>query len=193
MSSRLVGLSALIFLIWLAGAAASPQSSQEPAKPPSGEWPTPARESAAQPSEELVAIRELSGQIAELSKGLSEMQAQWRTLIEMEVLTRAEHRAEALRAQLLDLQTKEIDLRARIEDLNYQLQPQNLQRALAFVGGVRMDELRDDLRKRIENEKRKASEQLELYTSNRERLEREIRDADAEVIRVRSRVSPVKR
>jgi hypothetical protein len=77
-----------------------------------------------------------------------------RDLVEIEMLIRAEHRAETLRAQLLDLQMREIELQARLEELDYRLRPENIQSALVFVGSVRpMDELRDDLRISIENAK----------------------------------------
>jgi predicted nucleic acid-binding Zn-ribbon protein len=182
MVTRLARLFALICLIGLAGGVVNSPRAQETAKPPSLEPP-------AQPSEELRAIRQLSIQIDDLSNELSQMRAEWKTLIDMEALTRAEHRAEDLRGQLLGVQTKEIDLRARIEDLDFQMRPETLQRALLFVGGVRMDEWREDLRKRIESEKRQASQQLELLAATRERIEADIRSADAEVIRLRLRVN----
>ncbi|HTG18138.1 MAG TPA: hypothetical protein VK747_23025, partial [Blastocatellia bacterium] len=53
-------------------------------------------------------------------------------LIDVELLTRAENRSDALRTQLLDLQMKEIDLQARLGDLDYRLRPENLQQALIF-------------------------------------------------------------
>jgi len=110
-------------------------------------------------------------------------------LIDVELLTRAENRADALRTQLLDLQMKEIDLQARLDDLDYRLRPENLQQALIFVGSVRpMDELRDDLRARIESEKTRVNEQLELLASTQAKLEAAISDADAECARLRQRL-----
>jgi hypothetical protein len=55
---------------------------------------------------------------------------------------------------------KEIELQAQLEDLDYRLLPENIQKALAFVGSVRpMDELREALRIRIENEKVSVAKQ----------------------------------
>ena len=110
-------------------------------------------------------------------------------LIEAELLTRAENRVDALRAQLLDLQMKEIDLQARLDDLDYRLRPESLNQALVFVGSVRpMDELRDDLRARIESEKTRVNAQLELLASTQAKLEAAIGDADAECARLRQRL-----
>jgi hypothetical protein len=113
-----------------------------------------------------------------------------RDLVEIEMLMRAEHRAEALRVQLLDLQMKEIELQAQLEDLDYRLLPENIQKALAFVGSVRpMDELREVLRIRIENEKARVNRQLEILASSRERLESVVSEADVEVEFLRRRLN----
>ena len=107
-------------------------------------------------------------------------------LVEMEMLMRVEQRAEALRARLLDLQMKEIELQACLEDLDYQLRPENIQGALARVGSVRSTaELHNDLRTRLESEKGRVNKQLELLGSTRARLEAAIRYADQECIRLR--------
>src|SRR4030095_7974964 len=65
-------------------------------------------------------------------------------LIDIEAVARAEQRAEALRNQLFDLEMRELDLRAHIDDLDYQMTPDRIQWQLAFVGSVRpMVHLRD--------------------------------------------------
>src|SRR6185369_8554240 len=49
-------------------------------------------------------------------------------------LARAEQRVDQLRAKLFELETREMDLLARLDDLDYRLTPEAIQRALAFVG-----------------------------------------------------------
>jgi hypothetical protein len=123
------------------------------------------------------------------SVGKGERALRDQALIDVELLTRAENRSDALRAQLLDLQMKEIELQARLDDLDYRLTPESLTQALVFVGSVRpMDELRDDLRARIEGEKTRVNAQLELLASTRARLEAAISDAEAECARLRQRL-----
>ena len=110
-------------------------------------------------------------------------------LIDLEMLTRAENRLDALRAQLLDVQMREIDLQSRVDDLDYRMRPENIQEALALVGSARpMDELREDLRARLESEKTRTNAQLDLLASTRARLEAAIRDANAECVRLRARL-----
>src|SRR3954452_1709069 len=50
-------------------------------------------------------------------------------LLDLEVVARAEDRAAALRTKLFDVQTQEFDLQSRIEELDYQLTPESIQRA----------------------------------------------------------------
>ena len=109
------------------------------------------------------------------------------SLIDLELV--AKQRAEVLRAQLFDLEMRELDLRARVDDLDYQLTPDSIQRSLAFVGSARpMDELRDALRVRLEGEKARLNKQLELLDSRKQRLVDAIRAADADVERLRQRL-----
>jgi predicted nucleic acid-binding Zn-ribbon protein len=120
---------------------------------------------------------------------IGNQQDQKHSLIDLEMLTRAEDRSDALRAQLLDLQMKEIDLQARLDDLDYRLTPENIQQAFALVGSARpMDELRGELRERLESEKSRINAQLDLLAATQARLEAAIRDADADCARLRQRL-----
>jgi hypothetical protein len=116
------------------------------------------------------------------------LKAQPKPVIDLEAVARAEERAEAMRAKLFDLEMKELDLLALLDDLDYRSSPDGLQRALAFVGSARpMDELREALRIRLEAQKARANKQLEQLASTRSRLEASLREADAEVERARQR------
>jgi hypothetical protein len=106
--------------------------------------------------------------------------------LDRELLARAEDRAEELRTKLFELQMRQFDLQARVEDLDYQLTPDGIRKALAFVPSVRpMDELRETLRIKLESEKARVVKQLEILTAGKERLEAAIREADEEVERLR--------
>lgn len=108
------------------------------------------------------------------------------SLVEREITARAEERAETLRAKVFDLQMEEIELQARIEDLNYRLTPEAIQRSLWLATSVRpMDELREALRLRLESEKARVNKQLGLLASRREKLEAAIREAELEASRER--------
>ena len=111
------------------------------------------------------------------------------SLITVDWLARAEQRVEALRTRLLEIQMNELEVQGRIEELDYQLRPDRIQQALAFVGSPRpMDELRGELQKRLEYEKARVTRQLELLASNRERLESTIHTAERDIERVRQQL-----
>jgi len=121
--------------------------------------------------------------------GQSLKEEQAPSLIAVEMLKRAEYRGDVLRARLFDLKMKEIDVQARIDELDYRLRPESIQQALALVGSPRpMDELLGDLRARLEGEKGRANQQLELLAATQARLEATIRDADAECALLRERL-----
>ena len=108
----------------------------------------------------------------------------------LDLLSRAEGRAAALRTRLLGLQTREVDLQGQLADLDYQATPEAIQRALAFVGSVRpMDELRDALRKRLENEKARVAKQLELLTATRQQVEAALSTTEADIQRLQLQLS----
>jgi hypothetical protein len=84
--------------------------------------------------------------------------AQSRSVDDVDILVRAEKRVERLRDQLLDLQVQEISLQCRLDDLDYRLTAESIQTTMMFVGSPRpMDELRDELRQRLEAEKAATS------------------------------------
>lgn len=133
-------------------------------------------------------INDLSSQVNKLSDKLNQMEQQQRTLVNLERLTRAEQRAETLRQQLSDAQAKEADLQARLEQINYDIQPENIERAVAPMGTTHPEQAREARRQSLENEKNRITTQLNQLASNRQRLESAIVTADAEVDRLRKLV-----
>jgi small-conductance mechanosensitive channel len=133
-------------------------------------------------------VNRLSTQVNQLTDKLSQMEEQQRTLVNLERLSRAEQRAENLRAQLRDVQAKEADLQARAEQLDYALQPENLDNSLAAFGSTRPEVLREQRRRQLENERTRVHAQLDQLATSRTRLESAIANADAEADRIRQLV-----
>ncbi len=92
--------------------------------------------------------------------------------------TAAEESA-TLRLQLVEVQEKEGELQNRVLLLDENLKPENIERALAGVGSTRPEELREQRRRQLENEKKSTLEQLEQLAASRARLEAAIANADA--------------
>jgi chromosome segregation ATPase len=87
---------------------------------------------------------------------------------------------DTLRLQLLEVQSKEADLEARVKQLDEDLKPENIERALAGVGSTRPEELRELRRRQLTIERDSLRGQLQILTRSRERLESVIRTAEAQ-------------
>lgn len=133
-------------------------------------------------------VNDLSTQVTKLSEKLSQMESQQRTLVDLERLSRAEQRAETMRAQLRDVQEKEANLQARREQVDFDLQPENIERSVATYGTTHPEEARDARRRSLESEKTRVQAQLDLMTTSRQRLESAIASADLEVEKLRKRI-----
>jgi len=97
--------------------------------------------------------------------------------------TKAQERAANLRAQLADTEARQTELQSRLQQLEENLKPDNIERSLAGVGSVHPEELREARRRQLEVEKRSVQSQLDVLAASRSRLETAIAAADAESYR----------
>lgn len=95
-----------------------------------------------------------------------------------------------LRLQLLDVQAKEEELRAHVQQLDEALKPENIERSLAGVGSTRPEELREARRKQLQIERDGAQAQLNVLETTRMRLETAIRDAEVRAYHESAGVQP---
>jgi len=134
-------------------------------------------------------ITNLSNQVNRLNDRLSQMQDDDRYLLDMERLTRAEQRAEQLRSQLIDVQSKLADLGARLDQVEYMLRPENIDKATQGYGTVHPEEARESRKRQLENEKSRLQAQINILESSKTRLETAIATADSEVDLLRARLN----
>ncbi|MGH9929185.1 MAG: hypothetical protein ACREA9_08155 [Pyrinomonadaceae bacterium] len=132
-------------------------------------------------------INHLSNQVDRLNDKLTEMQQNDRTLIDMERLTRAEQRAESLRGQQVDVESKLADAQAKLDQIEYQLRPENIERASGY-GTVHPEEAREARRHQLENERSRVLAQIRILETSRDRLEQSVVTADAEVDTLRRKI-----
>jgi len=97
--------------------------------------------------------------------------------------TNAQGRAANLRAQLADTEARQTELQSRLQQLEENLKPDNIERSLAGIGSVHPEELREARRRQLEIEKRGVQSQLDVLAASRSRLETAIASADAESYR----------
>ena len=133
-------------------------------------------------------INTLSNQVNKLTDKLSQMQENERSLLDMERLSRAEQRAEGLRTQQVEVESKLADLQSRLEQTEFWLKPENIERAQATFGSTRPEEARDARRRQLESEKSRLLAQIKILETSRIRLEQAVATADSEVELLRRRL-----
>jgi chromosome segregation ATPase len=140
------------------------------------------------PEEMKRTIRSLSTQVDKLSDKLKQMEESQRSLVDLERLSRAEQRSAQLHSDLRDVQSKEADLQARLEDVEFALKPENIERSTAVYGSTRPEEVREQRRKTLESERQRLQKQLGLLADSRTRLEQSIATTDEELDRLHKRL-----
>ena len=133
-------------------------------------------------------VERLSRQVSRLSAELGDMREQQRSLVDLERLSRAEQRAENYRAQLRDVVAREATLQARLDQISIDILPQNIEARAAGAGSLRAEEVRDQMRRLLENERARVQTQLDLLAQSRVRLEQVILNTDTEVARLSARL-----
>lgn len=155
----------------------------DPSSNPAQPTPTP-----EDPEEMKRTIRSLSSQVDKLSDKLGQMEEAQRSLVDLERLSRAEQRSAQLHSELRDVQAKEAELQARQEDVEFAAKPENIERATAGYGTTHPEELREQRRKQLENEKQRIQKQLNQLADSRGRLEQSIAITDAELDRLHKKL-----
>jgi len=133
-------------------------------------------------------VRQLSSQVEQLSSQLNQMKNDQHAMVDLERLTRAEQRAEDLRNQLREVTDKEFQYQERLAEIDYELQPDSIQRRAALIGSLNPSAVRDAIEQQLQREKTRIQKQLELLAASHTRLDAAVASADAEVERLRQRV-----
>lgn len=95
----------------------------------------------------------------------------------------AQEKAATLRAQLIELETKQAELQTRLQKLEEDLKPENIAENLAGIGSTRPEDLREQRRRQLEIERNGVKAQLDLLATSRTRLETAIARAETEAYR----------
>ena len=78
---------------------------------------------------------------------------------------------ETVRGELLEIEIRINALQARLQQLDYELKPENIERALSGIGSTRPEELREQRRRLIVIERETVLEKLKLLEEIHSRLE----------------------
>jgi len=136
----------------------------------------------------LTTVDRLSKQVTNLNEKLSAMEEDQRSLGNLERLSRAQQRSEDLRAQLRDVQSKQLDYQARTDQIDLDLRPENIDLSISGIGTTRPEEVRNQRRFLLQNEKKRVQAQLDLLDKSRIRLESAIETSELEIQKLRERI-----
>jgi len=109
----------------------------------------------------------------------------------LDLLTRAEQRAETMRKQLIELTEKETSFKSRMVQLDDDLRPESIERVIGLSGSTRTPELREVRRRVLDTERRGIEILLNQTSQSRLRLEEDVKQADSMVFRLRQRLLPL--
>ena len=112
-------------------------------------------------------------------------QKQKRLSMNLEILIKAEQRAESLRKQSFEMFEKENTIKTRLDQIENDLRPESIDRSVAFVGSLRPEELRAARRKNLEAERTNLQNLLTEVQRTRSALETNVQKADQLVERLR--------
>lgn len=155
-----------------------------PAESPS---PTPDPESMKQ------TIQTLSNQVDKLTDKLNQMEESQRSMVDLERLGRAEQRSSQLRSEQRAVQAKIGELEVRLEDVEFALKPENVERATAVYGTTRPEEVRAQRKKQLETERERVQKQLEQLRASDAHMTQAIATSDAEVDRLQKKIDAADR
>ena len=110
---------------------------------------------------------------------------QKRLLLNLDILTRAEQRAETMRRQLFEMIEKESAINTKLELLESDLRPEAIERSVAFAGSLRPEELRNMRRKNLEIEQTNLRNLLADIQKTKASLEQNVQKADILVDKLR--------
>lgn len=132
-------------------------------------------------------MRELTDRIKllESSQKNNADDKQKRLLMNLDILTRAESRAESLRKQLFEMIEKQSGVQTRLEQIRNDARPEVIERSTAFMGSLRPEEIREQRRKSLEAERNNLETLMVQIQSSRAALEENVQKADYLVERVR--------
>ena len=175
--------TSLVCLLFLNVSAVSPQ---EPSQTRSESAPQTQDKTACE--QERKTVQRLSAEVAQLKRKVAELEKYHQVDYLRELLVKEEQRAQALQAQLRDTIDKEAAIQPKIDQLDYQLRPENIEAALAGSGSVHPEDARELLRRRLNNDKRALQTQLDLLRQNHSRLQGDLAGTDASILRLRLKI-----
>lgn len=135
-------------------------------------------------------IKQLNDRVKKLEEGQNNTydENQKRMLMNLDILTRAEQREDSLRKQVFDMIEKENNIKARLDQIEFDIRPENIERTLLINGGsTRPEEIRESRKKSLGAERANLQSLLIQVQTTRVNLEANLLKAEQMVEKLRAK------
>jgi chromosome segregation ATPase len=138
-------------------------------------------------------VAQLSGENQRLKKRVAYLERDRSVATIQEQLEKEEQRGETLQHHLFEISEKEGSLSTRMDQLAQQLSPEAIDRSLAGVGSLHPEDAREDIRRRLTNEKTRIQTQLDLLKQDQRRTQASLATTDAAIQRLKQKLLEAQR
>ncbi len=149
--------------------------------------PTPEEIPAKPATTNAERIKQLNDRVKKLEKGQSYEDRQKRVLMNLDILKRSEERADSLREQLFKMIEKDNSITARIEQIDFDIRPEIIERSLQLSGSMKPEEIRESRRKSLAAEKSNLQSLLTQVQATRTGLNASLQRAEEMVEKLRAK------
>lgn len=133
-------------------------------------------------------VRQLNAEVARLKAENAKLEKYRQVDYLRDQLTKEEQRVVSLQKELTDIGVRETSLQKRLDEIEPQLRPGQIEESRAGVGSMRPEEDREALQRQLSNEKRRSQTQLDQLQQNRVRIQSAISSAEASITTLRLRL-----
>lgn len=139
------------------------------------------------PDENSRDLAELRNRVKSLETGKKDDQdqKQKRLMLNLDILTKAEQRADSLRKQLFEMIEKESTIRTKLDLIENNIRPEAIDREIAFAGTLRPEDLRNMRKKNLEVERTNLQSLLVEVQKTKSNIDQTVQKADILVDRLR--------
>ena len=124
-------------------------------------------------------------------EGISLAEKQQKLIVGMQLLVQAEQRAATLQRHQIELVEKEGTLRARLAQVETDLNPQMIDRSVAFEGTTQTPEIKENKRRALQSERTSLMAVLQQLQRDLAETSSSVREAQALVYRLRRTFLPL--
>ncbi|MEO8572502.1 MAG: hypothetical protein ABI481_00915 [Pyrinomonadaceae bacterium] len=122
--------------------------------------------------------------------GMTLSEKQQKFIMGLEILVRSEQRVASLQKAHMELVEKQIQIKARLTQIDLDLRPQNIERATQFEGSTLTVEIRETRQAKLVAEQKSLTLLLQQIDRNVSEAEFSLREAQSHVARLRRSLLP---